>query len=93
MCMNQSELTEVLASYKSVKALEAEVSKELEGLRKQILEYMEETNQSKTVVGDYKVSTSTVNKFSWKADELNNLLGSEADNYKKPYSYVQLRVS
>lgn len=91
MCRTMNELENVVADYRSLKALKEEVDAQLKDAEREILFYLD-SNQKLTETGkDFSVRVSTCERRTLDSKQLEADLGSLAD-YQKISQYRRLYI-
>ena len=91
MCRTMDELTNVVADYRSMKALLDEITEEVKSLEREIIGYLDSNEKVSESGSDFTVKVSTCERRTLDAKKLEADLGSLAE-YQRVSQYRRLYV-
>lgn len=91
MCRTMDELTNVVADYRSMKALLDEITEEVKSLEREIIGYLDSNEKVSESGADFTVKVSTCERRTLDSKRLEADLGSLAE-YQRVSQYRRLYV-
>ncbi|MDY5664165.1 MAG: hypothetical protein SPF46_06865 [Blautia sp.] len=91
MCRTMDELTNVVADYRSMKALLDEITEEVKSLEREIIGYLDSNEKVSESGSDFTVKVSTCERRTLDSKRLEADLGSLAE-YQRVSQYRRLYV-
>ena len=91
MCKTMDELTNVVADYRSMKALLDEITEEVKSLEREIIGYLDSNEKVSESGADFTVKVSTCERRTLDSKRLEADLGSLAE-YQRVSQYRRLYV-
>lgn len=91
MCKTMNQLEDVVADYRSLRALKEDLDAQLKSLERDIIEYLDENNKVSETGSDFTVKVTTCERRTLDTKRLEADLGSLAD-YQRISQYRRLYV-
>lgn len=92
MCIAESEVKNVVEEYRSLQALEYELSDRISYLKKQISDYMQENGLEVENGDNFTITYKDRTRTSFDSKLLESVFGSEIGKYRKSSTYKVLQI-
>ena len=92
MCMTMKELENVVADYRSLKAMKEELESELRAVETEIISYMTEKGIDTEITDTAKITYKPQSRTSLDKEKLAEVLGEDLKPFEKVTSYNVLRI-
>lgn len=93
MCKDNKEFAELVQEYRSLKALQKELSAQITSVQTEILTYMKDQNVHDIIGPDFSAKWTICTSTSYSKDKLEMLLGSDLSSVQIHKSYDRLTIS
>jgi len=92
MCIKRNELDQKITEIRSLKALKEETENELKALEREVIEFMNETQQPEIIGNDFKATYKMQSRVTLDKKQLQEVLGDDLKPYEKVSTFGVLRI-
>lgn len=92
MCMTKTELNQKVNELRTLKAMAEELTNEVKGIEREIIEYMTENAIDTEITADAKITYKPQNRTTLDKEKLTEILGDDLKPFEKVTSFNVLRI-
>lgn len=92
MCMTKKELNQKVQELRTLKAMAEELTNEVKGIEREIIEYMTENGIDKEVTDSSVITYKTQSRTTLDKVKLTEILGEDLKPFEKVTSFNVLRI-
>ena len=92
MCMTKKELNQKVQELRTLKAMAEELTNEVKGIEREIIEYMTENAIDTEITEDAKITYKPQSRTTLDKEKLTEILGEDLKPFEKVTSFNVLRI-
>lgn len=92
MCMTKTELNQKVNELRTLKAMAEELTNEVKGIEREIIEYMTENSIDTEITADAKITYKPQSRTTLDKEKLAEILGDDLKPFEKVTSFNVLRI-
>lgn len=92
MCMTKTELNQKVNELRTLKAMAEELTNEVKGIEREIIEYMTENAIDTEITADAKITYKPQSRTTLDKEKLSEILGDDLKPFEKITSFNVLRI-
>ena len=92
MCMTKTELNQKVNELRTLKAMAEELTNEVKGIEREIIEYMTENAIDTEITADAKITYKPQSRTTLDKEKLSEILGDDLKPFEKVTSFNVLRI-